>query len=117
MEGWRKSREPSQSVVERRRSEAIVGSHLPTLAALQSRVARLTAQVQHGLRVGEPADRQLREAEETLDSIRQASDALSLEGRPADGRVTDVAKSLASLYDRAEKVRATIVQRQRKDPG
>ncbi len=115
LDGQRKVREPSQSVLERRRSEAIVGSHLPTLATLQSQVARLTAQTTHSLRMGEKPERQLREADEALRRIREAREALAKAGSPQDGRVADVEKSLLSLYQRAARVRA-MIERQTRVP-
>lgn len=115
LDGTRKLREPSQSVVERRRSEAIVGSHLPTLAALQSLVARLTAQANHSLRVGKWPSRQLRQAEEALSRIRQAREALERAGNPDDGRVADVERSLLSLHRRAARVK-TLIERHEETP-
>ena len=106
----RKAREPSRAVLERRRSEEIVGSHLPALADLQSLVARLTAQAGHSVRVGGRADRQLRDADDALRRIREARQALTRAGNQGDGRVEDVEKSLMSLYQRTVRVKALIEQ-------
>lgn len=92
-----KSRALSRSSLERRELEAAVAPHLPKLAELQARVARLRAETSHSLRIGETPTRLLPKAKEALRAIERVRKALGVADRQPQSRVADVERSLGKL--------------------